>query len=60
MTKMKMIHSNPQEINMLDLSAVERQMALNEVSVSTKNLFHSAPFFANTIFFDKGARLGNT
>ena len=51
---------NPQEINMLDLSAVERQMALNEVSVSLKNLFHSVPFFANTIFFDKGARLGNT
>ena len=25
-------HPNPQEINMLDLSAVERQMALNEVS----------------------------
>ena len=43
--KRKMIHFNPQEINMLDLSAVERQMALNEVSVSTKKPFSLSPFF---------------
>ena len=29
------VPQNTQEINMLDLSAVERQMALNEVSPST-------------------------
>ena len=29
------VPQNSQEINMLDLSAVERQMALNEVSPST-------------------------
>ena len=48
--KMKIIHLNPQEINMLDLSAVERQMALNEVSVSTKKTFSLGPFFLPTLY----------